>query len=116
PIRDGWFEVDAMRWRFDPDEERRSAFDIVAADGYERYGSNVARDQCFCMVIGADRRLQYQLSYASKWTLLSRLMRRFHDKLVEVDDSTSRLPALFDRVVDTFLEVDAFSDFSNNLR
>lgn len=115
-VRDGWFEVDAMRWRFDPDEERRSAFDIIAPDGYERYGSNQARDQCFCMVIGADRRLQYQLSYASKWTLLSRLMRRFHDRLVEDDDRTARLRALFDGVVATFLEVDAFSDFSKNLR
>jgi putative ATP-dependent endonuclease of OLD family len=116
PIRDGWFEVDAMRWRFDPDEERRSAFDIIAPDGHERYGSNLARDQCFCMVIGADRRLQYQLSYASKWTLLSRLMRRFHDRLVEDDDRTARLRELFDGVVATFLEVDAFSDFSKNLR
>lgn len=116
PVRDGWFEVDTMRWRFDPDNDRRSAFDLIAPDGYERYGSNEARDQCFCMVIGADRRLQYQLSYTSKWTLLSRLMRRFHDKLVEDEDRTARLRQLFDGVVATFLEVDAFSEFSDNLR
>lgn len=117
PTRDGgWFEVDAMRWRFDPDDDRRSAFDLIAPDGYERYGSNEARDQCFCMVIGADRRLQYQLSYTSKWTLLSRLMRRFHDKLIEDEDRTVRLRDLFDGVVATFLEVDAFSEFSENLR
>lgn len=115
-VRDGWFEVDTMRWRFDPDNDRRSAFDLIAPDGYERYGSNEARDQCFCMVIGADRRLQYQLSYTSKWTLLSRLMRRFHDKLVEDEDRTARLRELFDGVVATFLEVDAFSEFSDNLR
>lgn len=117
PTRDGgWFEVDAMRWRFDPDDDRRSAFDLIAADGYERYGFNEARDQCFCMVIGADRRLQYQLSYTSKWTLLSRLMRRFHDRLIEDENRTARLRELFDGVVATFLEVDAFSEFSANLR
>ena len=99
PLRDGWFEVDAMRWRFDPDQDRRSAFDLISPDGYERWGSNGARDQCFCMVIGADRRLQYQLSYASKWTLLSRLMRRFHEKLVEDETRIQRLRGLFDDVV-----------------
>lgn len=116
PVGGGWFQVDAMRWRFDPDQERRSAFDLIAPDGSERYGSNEARDQCFCMVIGADRRLQYQLSYTSKWTLLSRLMRKFHGRLIEDDERVARLQELFDSVVDTFLEVDAFSEFSTGLR
>lgn len=114
--RDGWFEVNEMTWRFDPEEERRSAFDIVSADGHARYGSNDARDQCFCMVIAADRRLQYQLSYASKWTLLSRLMRRFHATLMEDEARTARLRELFDSVVGTFLEVEPFSAFSESLR
>ncbi len=114
--RDGWFEVNEMAWRFDPEEERRSAFDIVSADGHARYGSNDARDQCFCMVIAADRRLQYQLSYASKWTLLSRLMRRFHATLMEDETRTARLRELFDSVVGTFLEVEPFSAFSESLR
>lgn len=114
--RDGWFEVSEMRWRFDPDDERRSAFDILSADGHSRYGSGDARGQCFCMVIAADRRLQYQLSYASKWTLLSRLMRRFHETLIEDEGRTAKLRELFDGVVSTFLEVEPFSEFSKKLR
>jgi putative ATP-dependent endonuclease of OLD family len=72
PVRDGWFEVAEMVWRFDPNDDRRSAFDIVAPDGYSRYGSKDARDQCFCMVIAADRRLQYQLSWCARCAAVAR--------------------------------------------
>src|SRR5262249_32294996 len=43
--------------------------------------SSETRNQCHCTVVAADRRLQYQLSYSSKYTLLSRLMRQFHKAL-----------------------------------
>ena len=67
------------------------------------------------MVLKADRRLSYQLSYASKWTLLSRLMRKFHQSLVDDELRLQRLQMLFEEVVETFREIAPFHEFSERL-
>jgi putative ATP-dependent endonuclease of OLD family len=57
-----------------------------------------------------------QLSYTSKWTLLARLMRKFHERLVADPDRVERLHASFDSVVAIFHEVEEFSQFGDELR
>lgn len=114
--RDGFFEVAELAWRYDPEDDRPIQFDMVASDGSRRWATSAAKDQCFCMVVGADRRLHYQLSYTSKYTLLSRLMRRFHSTLVEDEDRVEKLRQLFGEVVGTFYEVEPFAKFSNDLK
>ncbi|HVF74572.1 MAG TPA: AAA family ATPase [Acidimicrobiales bacterium] len=116
PVKDGFFEVSELAWRYDPDDERPILFEMVAPDGSRRWANSEARDQCFCMVVGADRRLHYQLSYTSKYTLLSRLMRRFHAALVDDEERVSRLRDLFEDVVKTFYEVEPFAKFSTDLK
>lgn len=80
------------------------------------YASSQARDQCPCIVISADRRLSYQLSYASPYTFLSKLTKRFH-KLLEADEgAVERLRDRYVEVVDVFERVDEFAAFKNELR
>ena len=111
------FEVRQVSWRFDPQEsERPCAFDVFDANGRSSWASNADREQLACVVVGADRRLGYQLSYTSKWTLLSRLMRKFHERLVEDPERTERLRARFDEVVVIFHEVEAFQLFGRELQ
>lgn len=73
------------------------------------------RQQCQAIVVGADRRLSYQLSYTSKWTLLSKLMRKFHDHLVSDPERVQRLKAEFQGIADIFQEVEEFKTFQEGL-
>ena len=109
-------DVAQISWKYDPDEDRPCAFDAVFADASSAWMSNAEREQLGCVVVGADRRLSYQLSYTSKWTLLSRLMRRFHDVLIQNDDRADRLRQEFAAIVEIFREVDEFDGFSEDLR
>jgi putative ATP-dependent endonuclease of OLD family len=64
----------------------------------------------------ADRNLHYQLGYSSKWTLLSRLMQRFHKALNARADVRAELERLFQQVKAKFGSVPEFSDFVRVLR
>jgi putative ATP-dependent endonuclease of OLD family len=111
-------DVHEITWRFDPDDPdgRPCAFDAWTGTGESFYMSNATREQVFCMVVGADRRLTYQLSYTSKWTYLSRLMHKFHKRLTQDPDRVDRLKEHFANLVTIFYEVEAFSSFSDDLR
>lgn len=116
--RSGWMDVCKFEWTYDPENEddRNPSFDVLSREGGRQWGSNATREQLSCVVVGADRRLSYQMSYASKWTLLSRLMRRFHEALVSDDERTRRLTQAFLDTVAIFNEVPEFEAFSNQLR
>jgi len=73
--------------------------------------SNDDRDNCACMLIEADRNLRYQLGYSSKYTLMSRMMRRFHKLLSENDDIRAELKALFENTKATFHKLAEFKGF-----
>jgi putative ATP-dependent endonuclease of OLD family len=84
--------------------------------GYDAdYVSNDARDECVCMVVEADRNLDYHLSYRSRYTLLSKLMRDFHKEMVGDDDVKERLEELFEEIRGEFERVTSFSNFSDTL-
>ena len=114
---DGGTSLDKLRWVYDPNSTTKKC-DFIAVSSLGKstnYVKSEWRDQCMCMYIGADRRLSYHLSYASKWTLLSKLMHKFHEALIQKQDRVSKLKSKFEEVVQIFQEVDAFAEFQRNL-
>ncbi|HJV15057.1 MAG TPA: hypothetical protein VJ625_14305 [Propionibacteriaceae bacterium] len=65
--------------------------------------------------LDADRRLDYQLSYASKYTMPSKLMHRFHDRLLADGLRKDRLAAGFAELVAEFRGVPEFAQFQRIL-
>ncbi len=80
------------------------------------YMNNEIRSQLTCISVSPDRDIAYQMSYASKWTLLSKLMRKFHDRLIGDASRVEKLKEFFDQLVGTFYEVEEFSKFAELLR
>jgi putative ATP-dependent endonuclease of OLD family len=75
------------------------------------YMNKGIRSQLFGMLVGADRGLGYQLSYSSKFTLLSKLMHRFHGALLSDPTRKETLGKIFGSIVDQFNGVDEFAKF-----
>ncbi len=114
--RSGPQAVGEIVWRFPPDDElERSLYMVFTTGKRSGYVNNATREQCLCLTIGADRRLSYQLSYTSKWTLLSKLMRQFHKSLVESSGTVSELEKSFEEIKRTFLSVVPFASFAAEL-
>lgn len=82
----------------------------------ESFLSSEDRDSCICVVIEAERNLKYQLSYSSKWTLLSRLMHKFHKTLLEQTETKGELESLFEQVKQRFQLIPEFTTFLNELK
>jgi putative ATP-dependent endonuclease of OLD family len=108
--------VERIIWKFCDDDERPCDFWYEADCCTHKYMSNELRGQLTCMTVGADRDLAYQLSYSSKWTTLSKLMRRFHQRLVADPGRVERLKGAFEEVVATFSDVAEYAEFSQLLR
>lgn len=115
PLGGRFYEV---RWTHDPSEpegDRTSALGYgPGMDG--RYLSNDDRDTCYCVTAEAEDDLSYELSYRSKGTLLSKIMRRFHKDLMEQDPVKEQLLELFEKTKEQFYQVPSFADFSDSLR
>jgi len=85
-------------------------------DGNENpYVSRELREELCTVMISAEHNLRYQLSYASKHTLLSRVTRAFHDKLVSERNRVDRLKNLYNQIIQIFNEVPGFIEFKNNM-
>jgi len=84
-------------------------------DGSNKYVTAELREELLCVSVNADQNLSYQLSYATKYTLLSKVTKAFHDKLTEEDERVGRLKGLFTQIQETFLEVPTFKDFTNQM-
>ncbi len=78
--------------------------------------NNTDRDTCVCIMLEAERNLRYQLSYTSKSTLLSKLMHRFHNRLMEVQETREDLEQLFAQIKTKFAEIPEFSEFTGRLK
>ena len=78
--------------------------------------NNNDRDSCVCILLEAERNLRYQLSYSSKSTLLSKLMHRFHGRLMEAHQTRADLEQLFAQIKDKFAEVPEFAEFTGQLK
>jgi len=103
-------------WRYDPGAENPVYFRAIEPSGDEQHVKNEYRDACMCVVVEAERNLSYHLSYSSKWTLLSRLMHRFHRALSGDIKVRGDLENLFEQVKGKFQEVSQFRAFVESLR
>jgi len=79
------------------------------------YVNNEMRSVLSATVLDADRRLDYQLSYASKYTMLSKLMHRFHERLLSDPSRRDRLATIFDTLLKEFSGVPEFAVFKQLL-
>jgi putative ATP-dependent endonuclease of OLD family len=109
--------INCFRWSYDQSApaDKKCKFHAITDTGNKSYISSDIRDKCVCVLVGADRRLSYQLSYSTKWTLLSKLMRKFHDHLTQDEDRVSRLKQEFESVKEIFKEVSEFANFKSEL-
>lgn len=91
-------------------------FAVQNEDGNtNQYVNSTLRNELLCVVVNAEQNLNYQLSYSSKFTLLSRVTKSFHDKLSSDDEKVKTLKKLFDNIKETFLQVEEFKSFSENM-
>ncbi|PPD58558.1 ATP-dependent nuclease [Dehalogenimonas etheniformans] len=110
-------EVAGFTWNYPPLDSSGKTFRMLFRNGADNvYVSSETREQCTCILIDADRRLSYQLSYASKYTFLSKLMRKFHQSLTEDPERVRRLKEKFEETKSTFQEVAPFMAFTEELR
>lgn len=103
-------------WQYDRSAQEPIYFRGINDPDRERYVTMKDRDTCMCIVVKAERDLHRELSYASKWTFLSRLMRRFHDALTEYERVRENLKELFEKVKQKFHEIPQFKDFVDGLQ
>lgn len=109
-------EVEYLEWTFEKDNDKPCKFVYKSKDCSCSWISNQLREQISWMTVGVDRTLAYQLSYSSKWTTLSKLMRRFHNKLIENEQRTEKLKEYYKSLTETFYEVEDFKYFADYLR
>lgn len=101
---------ECARVNFKPD------YQAIPSTGMSIGVTEYIRDQCAVVVIGPERNLSQQLSYANRNTFLSKLSRKFHARLTENDDRTKRLGDKFRELMQIFDEVDEFDSFRNELK
>lgn len=112
---------DQVKFRFDPDAEGDPVTFggkpiIKEWHGDTSYINSEDRETCTCIVVGAERNLDYQLSYKSKYTFLSKLMHRFHKAMLEDDEVKGDLEEIFSDIKSKFHDVDQFSTFTEGLQ
>jgi len=89
---------------------------IQQEDGAENpYVSTSLREELLCVVVSAEQNLNYQLSYSSKFTLLSKVTKAFHDKLIDNPARVDKLKELFESIQSVFSEVEEFSEFQKGM-
>jgi putative ATP-dependent endonuclease of OLD family len=103
-------------WRYNRSNQEPVYFRGIEVSGKESYVRSEDRDTCMCILVEAERNLRYHISYASKWTFLSRLMRRFHEALTGNQAVRSDLEDLFKEVKQKFHEIPEFGDFVTGLQ
>jgi putative ATP-dependent endonuclease of OLD family len=113
--RNGETRVNSFYWHCDPTNLEEKILYRASTDIGPKFIKNDVRNNCICIVLDADRRLNYQLSYTSKYTLLSKLMRRFHNSLVSDEARKENLKSKFADIVEIFHEVEEFANFKRGL-
>lgn len=106
-------------WRYNSNSQEpvyyrgRPGQSYGSSDGYIR---NEHRDSCICVLVEAERNLAYHLGYSSKWTMLSRLMHRFHRALSNEPSIKENLENLFSEIKRNFYKVPKFKNFIDELQ
>lgn len=108
-------EVDKIVWEYDPASDEKIYYKAILKNNTKKYISNDLKEKYISILIGADRKLSYHLSYASKYTYLSKLMRKFHKELIGDRERVEALKSKFDKIKEIFNKVSGFSRFQKNL-
>ena len=109
------FSCDGFKFQAQKGKENNFSA-LQVEDGKENiYVSTNLREELLCIVVNSEQNLNFQLSYASKHTLLSKVTKAFHDKLTDDKDRVEKLKGFFEEIKSTFLEVEAFRIFSQNM-
>jgi putative ATP-dependent endonuclease of OLD family len=103
-------------WRYNRSNKEPVYFRGIEVSGKESLPGSQYRDTCMCILVEAERKLRYHISYASKWTFLSRLMHRFHEALTGNQAVRSDLEGLFKEIKQKFHEIPQFRDFVTGLQ
>lgn len=103
-------------WKYDSSLPDPVTFKAIDSTNEPRYPRSEDRDTCTCIVVEAERNLHYHLSYASKWTLLSRLMHKFHRKLTAHSPIRSLLEHQFEKTKELFFQIPEFNTFVRELQ
>jgi len=87
-------------------------FVAIQSDGNDnQYVSNELREELSTVLITSEQNLNFQLSYSTKYTLLSKVTKAFHDKLTSDANKINRLKDLYHQIINIFDEVAEFKDF-----
>lgn len=111
-------EVQGFRWAYDPQSSRGGnplSYEYHCSACARTYPSNALRGTLIASVLDANRRLDYQLSYASKYTMLSKLMHKFHERLLSDPARKARLRTGFETLRHEFAGVPEFTEFTRLL-
>ncbi|MCX2472783.1 AAA family ATPase [Pedobacter sp. MC2016-05] len=79
------------------------------------YVTNEVRGELTSIIVNSEHNLSYQLSYTSKYTLLSKVMKVLHKSLVSDDQRVTALKKLYVEIQNTFDEVPEFKQFKGSM-
>lgn len=104
-------------FKFQAQKGKENNFNAIQAEdgGENMYVSTNLREELLCIVVNSEQNLNFQLSYSSKYTLLSKVTKAFHDKLTDDKDRVEKLKGFFENIKTTFMEVEEFNVFSENM-
>jgi putative ATP-dependent endonuclease of OLD family len=114
-------EVEFFSWTYDTQDTGQDGnpvkYRFTCSNTFceKSWPNNVMRSALSAAVLDADRRLDYQLSYASKYTMLSKLMHRFHERLLNDPGRKTQLAAIFSGLLKEFAAVPEFAKFKELL-
>ena len=106
--------ADHIVFRTNFESERKTENCFTYPDGNKMYLSQESRQKCQLIMVDATRDIERQLSYFSKYSMLSRMAHRMHDALVE--RQRDALAALFQQLKAAFEAVPEYQAFLRNLR
>jgi putative ATP-dependent endonuclease of the OLD family len=117
PLEEPLGRYSVVEWVYDANEKAALFRGYSGRDAIgSRYVSNEDRSNCMCVTLHAERDLRYQLSYNSKYTLLSKLMHQFHKALLGNEETKRALEELFGNIKERFETVREFAEFKRLLR
>lgn len=107
----------SLTWQHDHDADDQNEFYGVDSYGKQnKYIKAEERDELSCVLISAERTLNYQLSYQTKWTMLSKLMHRFDQELQKNQEVVEELKQQFIEIKNAFHKIDSFKTFKDTLQ
>ena len=85
---------------------------LLTSNDHKLYIKQSERASCMLVYIPADRNISWQLSYSSKYTMLSKLMHRFHEELQEKTAVKDKLKEIFKTTKQEFEKIPGNQGFT----